>query len=241
MVLLAPWWIIIPVFVALAVGVGVAVHEREQAGTVGMYQSPPDAPEVHAIVERLCVLADLPKPKIMRVWEQAPNSWIQGTHRRGYRLHLTQGLLDLLEPSELEAVIAHELSHIANRDAAVMTIIGGPAEALRTGGERISGLGGAIALAIGWLGTLGTRAVSRQRELAADAGAALLTGNAAALSSALIKVSDGLVAIPVADLRSTAVSDVFRLLPIEEEEDGGLSATHPPLRTRLEHLERVTR
>ena len=89
-----------------------------------------------------------------------PNSWIEGTTRGGFRLHLTQGLLDLLEPRELEAVIAHELAHVANRDAAVMTVVGGPGEALLTGGVRVAGqgwwplmLGGALAALIGWLGT----------------------------------------------------------------------------------------
>ena len=132
-----------------------------------------------------------------------PNSWIEGTTRGGFRLHLTQGLLDLLEPRELEAVIAHELAHVANRDAAVMTVVGGPGEALLTGGVRVAGqgwwplmLGGALATAIGWCGTLGTRALSRYREFAADAGAVAMTGNPAALASALMKVSDGLVAIP---------------------------------------------
>ena len=244
---LAPWWIAIPVFLALAIGAGLALHEREQASASGMVQSPPDAPELHAVVERLCVLADLPKPKIVREWERAPNSWIEGTRRRGYRLHLTHGLLELLEPREVEAVIAHELTHVANRDAAVMTIVGGPAEALRSGGARLAehggplSLGGVVALAIGWLGTLGTRALSRSRELLADAGAVALTGGAAALSSALIKVSDGLVEIPNDDLRSTGVSDVFRLLPVDDEDVGRLSATHPPLRARLEQLEQLER
>ena len=106
-----------------------------------------------------------------------PNSWIEGTKRGGFRLHLTQGLLDLLEPRELEAVIAHELAHVANRDAAVMTVVGGPGEALLTGGVRVAGQGWWPLVAgrrrralIGWIGTLGTRALSRYREFAADAG-----------------------------------------------------------------------
>ena len=91
-----------------------------------------------------------------------PNSWIEGTNRGGFRLHLTQGLLDLLDRHELEAVIAHELAHVANRDAAVMTVVGGPGEALLSGGVRVVNqgwwplvLGGGAATLIGWLGTLG--------------------------------------------------------------------------------------
>ena len=177
-----------------------------------------------------------------------PNSWIEGTTRGGFRLHLTQGLLDLLEPSELEAVIAHELAHVANRDAAVMTVVGGPGEALLSGGVRVAGqgwyplvLGGAIATLIGWIGTIGTRALSRYREFAADAGAVALTGNPAALASALMKVSEGLVAIPQRDLRAASVGDAFHLLPAARENSFGLPATHPPLPARIERLERLER
>src|SRR5262249_46111124 len=145
--------------------------------------SPAEAPELHAAVERLCVVADLAKPTLVLERQTLPNSWIEGTKRGGFRLHLTQGLLDLLEPHEVEAVIAHELAHVANRDAAVMTVIGGPGEALLSGGSRVACqgwwlfmLGGGIAAAIGWVGTLGTRALSRYREYAADAGAVRLTG-----------------------------------------------------------------
>ena len=109
-------------------------------------------------------------------------------------------------------MIAHELAHVVNRDAAVMTVVGGPGEALLAGGVRVAGqgwyplvFGGAIAALIGWIGTIGTRALSRYREYAADAGAVALTGNPAALASALMKVSEGLVAIPQRDLRAAAI------------------------------------
>ena len=185
-VVLAPWWIVIPVFIALAVGVGFALHDREKASASGMVQSPPDAPELHAVVERLCVLADLPKPKIVREWERVRTAGSRGRADAGYRLHLTQGLLDLLEPGELEAVIAHELTHVANRDAAVMTssVVRprrcAPAAAASPTMRAVD-IGGVIALAIGWPATLGTRALSRHRELLADAGSVALTGGGAAL------------------------------------------------------------
>jgi heat shock protein HtpX len=233
---------------ALCVGAVVAVNERISAASRGRELGPAEAPELHAIVERLCVVADLAKPRIVLEAESMPNSWIEGTKRGGFRLHLTQGLLDLLEPSELEAVIAHELAHVVNRDAAVMTVVGGPGEALLAGGFHAARLGGAIsiggliALAIGWVGTYGTRALSRYREFAADAGAVALTGNPVALASALMKVSDGLVAIPRKDLRKASLHDAFHLLPAARKSDFGLPATHPPLRARiarLEHLERT--
>jgi heat shock protein HtpX len=246
------WWLstqlILVVIAALITGIVLTVRERIAVASGGLPLRPADAPEVHAIVERLCVVGDLRKPKLVLEYEQQPNSWIEGTSRGGYRLHLTQGLLELLEPRELEAVIAHELAHVANRDAAVMTVIGGPGEALLTGGIRVAGqgwwplmLGGALAAAIGWCGSVGTRALSRYREFAADEGAVKLTGSPAALASALTKVSEGLVGIPQRDLRAVAVRDAFHLLPADRAKRYGLPPTHPPLRARIERLERLER
>ena len=137
----AEWKVIGVVFIALATGTVMAARERADAASRGRRLTPAEAPELHAIVERLCVVADLPKPAVVLEDETQPNSWIEGTTRGGFRLHLTQGLLDLLEPRELEAVIAHELAHVANRDAAVMTVVGGPGEALLSGGLRVAGHG----------------------------------------------------------------------------------------------------
>ena len=233
---------------ALCIGAWVAIRERVEESSRGRRLQPADAPELHAIVERLCVLADLPKPTVLLDSRRMPNSWIEGTRRGGFRLHLTQGLLDLLEPRELEAVIAHELAHVVNRDAAVMTVVGGPGEALLAGGVRVASqgwfpimVGGAIASGIGWIGTYGTRALSRYREYAADAGAVALTGSPAALASALMKVSDGLVAMPRRDLREASLHDAFHLLPVAKEQAFGLPDTHPPLRARIERLERLER
>ncbi len=248
MALLSSFTIRAVVIGALCIGAWVAVRERVEASSRGRRLVPADAPDVHAIVERLCVLADLPKPAIVLDSRPMPNSWIEGTRRGGFRLHLTQGLLDLLEPRELEAVIAHELAHVVNRDAAVMTVVGGPGEALLAGGVRVASqgwfpimVGGLIASGIGWVGTLGTRALSRYREFAADEGAVALTGSPAALASALMKVSDGLVAMPRRDLREAAVQDAFHLLPVARDSAYGLPATHPPLKARIERLERLER
>src|SRR4051794_36869022 len=174
----APWEVITVVFGALAIGGWVGVRERVAVSSRGRRLSVAEAPELHSIVERLCVVADLAKPTIMLDRQLQPNSWIEGTKRGGFRLHLTQGLLDLLEPRELEAVIAHELAHVVNRDAAVMTVVGGPGEALLSGGLRVASqgwfpiiAGGMIASAIGWVGTFGTPALSRHPEVAAHQGA----------------------------------------------------------------------
>jgi heat shock protein HtpX len=249
LVALAPGRVLIGVGIAAALGVGIAVSDRARrpdARPVG----PDEAPELHAIVERLCVLADLPRPEIVIEPEDQPNSWLVGLRRGRARLHVTRGLLELLSPAELEAVIGHELAHLAHRDAAVMTAVGGPGAVLLSGGRRATQMGwfaligGFVAIAIGWLGRLGTQALSRHRELAADAGSAALTGRPAALASALLKVSGRLKALPAEDLRVAAARDVFHLLPVESAGDGLralVSATHPRLETRIQRLERLER
>jgi heat shock protein HtpX len=248
MVALSSFTIRAVIIVALCIGAWVAIRERVEASSRGRRLSPAEAPELHAIVERLCVVADLAKPALVLDSRAMPNSWIEGTRRGGYRLHLTQGLLDLLEPRELEAVIAHELAHVVNRDAAVMTVVGGPGEALLAGGVRVASqgwfpimIGGVIASGIGWIGTFGTRALSRYREFAADEGAVAITGSPAALASALMKVSEGLVAMPRKDLRQAALHDAFHLLPVSKDAEFGLPATHPPLTARIERLQRLER
>jgi heat shock protein HtpX len=243
-VLVAPAKIVGIVAIAIVVGVFMAMRDREEirAARGGTYGHP----ELEATVTRLCLAADLPKPEVVVSSQRQPNSWIVWTGGGRYRLHVTEGLLGALEPSELEAVVAHELAHVAHRDAAVMTMVGGPGAVLLRGGFRIARggfwfgmIGALVAAALGWLGSLGGRILSRYREFAADAGAVALTGNPAALASALTKVSDGLVAIPARDLRAAAAMDAFHLLPVAPEGEYGLPATHPPLRARIERLQRL--
>jgi heat shock protein HtpX len=243
-VLVAPTRLVIGIGIAAAIGIGGALNERgrrPQAKPVSV----DEAPGLHAIVDRLCVVADLPEPEIVIEPEKQPNSWIVGLSRGRARLHVTEGLLALLSPSELEAVIGHELAHLAHRDAAVMTAVGGPGAVLLDGGRRsmrggwIVMFGGFVAAAIGWVSQLGTQTLSRHRELAADAGSAALTGRPAALASALRRISGELRLIPHEDLRLAASRDVFHLLPVHEE--SGWTATHPPLAARIERLERLER
>jgi heat shock protein HtpX len=248
--LYAPFRIQAGVVLATLVGVFVVARERKEA-VRGREVTPAEAPELHAVVERLCLLADLPKPKVVVEPEAQPNSWVVSVGRDHTRLHLTRGLLDRLKPSELEAVIAHELAHVAHRDAVVMTIVGGPGAAMLGGGSRIVrhggiwfvSFGGLAAIGIGWVTSLGTRALSRYREFAADAGAVALTGNPAALASALMAVSDGLAALPDRDLRLVAGRDAFHLLPVNRKRPGEwmppLPATHPTLHARIARLERI--
>ena len=248
LVLLAPLKIVLVVVGAMLLGLLENLRERRKRPAAAEL-AVADAPEVHATVERLCLAADIPKPVIVLERERIPNSWVVSLGRGRTRLHLTQGLLDRLSPSELEGVIAHELAHVAQRDAVVMTVVGGPSAALVAGGSHVGSGGGwwplmagcLVALVIGWLGSLGTRLLSRYRELSADAGAAALTGNPAALASALMAVSDGLRTIPKADLREAAARDAFHLLPVGAGKGWHrtLPGTHPSLRTRLARLERM--
>jgi heat shock protein HtpX len=241
-VAVAPLRLVIGVGIAAAIGTGAAIRERREVRGTEVSESA--APGLHAAVERLCVVADLPKPRLVVEPERQPNSWVVALGRDRARLHLTQGLLDRLAPAELEAVIAHELSHVAHRDATVMTVVGGPGAALMAGGSNWSGgwwfgFGNLVAYAIGLVGSLGARALSRYREFAADAGAVALTGNPAALASALMNVSDGLAAMPMHDLRSAVARDSFHLLPVARKDSGPLPATHPPLKARIARLQRL--
>jgi heat shock protein HtpX len=228
--------------------------------------TPTEAPELHAIVERLSVLADERKPDIVLVPEAQPNSWMVTRRRARPRLHITEGLIERLEPAELQAVIAHEIAHLVNRDAAVMTVVSGPGVALRRAARTLSRaqdhrhtdvLSAIVAAllmfswgvslvgaAIGRLSHLGVCSLSRYRELAADTGAAVLTGRPAALASALVKISDGLAALPRKDLRSVAGRDPFHLLPVAGTANGWwerLVATHPPSAVRIERLIQLER
>jgi heat shock protein HtpX len=238
--------LVIVVAIAAIVGVVATVHERASRPEPDELTAA-EAPELHAIVERLCVLADLPKPRIVLEPEALPNSWLVGLSRERSQLHVTRGLLDLLSTEQLEAVVAHELAHAANRDAAVMTAVGGPGAVLLGGGRRLTrgggfwfiSMGAAVAAGIGWLSRLGTQALSRHRELAADAGAASLTGRPAALASALRAVSGQLRVVPREDLRVAAARDLFHLLPVQQ--GGRFTSTHPPLEVRIERLERMER
>ena len=250
LVAVAPFKLVAAFTIAAAIGIGGSLTERRNRPRAEPV-TPAQAPELHAIVDRLCVLADVAKPEIVIEAERQPNSWLVGLSREHARLHVTRGLLDLLTPAELEAVVGHELAHLVNRDAAVMTAVGGPGAILLDGGMRMlrggwwfTLVGGVIAAGVGRLSLLGTQVLSRDRELAADAGSAALTGRPAALASALRRISGELRLIPEEDLRVAACRDVFHLLAVEEEGDGWagrLGATHPPLARRIERLECLER
>jgi hypothetical protein len=154
---------------------------------------------------------------------------------------------DLLEPGELEAVVAHELSHVAHRDATVMTVVGGPGAVLLEGGRTNLGWWGPLvaarlfSFAIGLLASIGSHTLSRYRELTADAGAAALTGRPSALASALLKVSGALELVPRTDLRAVAARDGLHLLAVDDANGWRrlLGRTHPSVERRIAALERL--
>ena len=250
-VMLAPLKVTLIVAGALLVGIVVALVGHARAPQPRPLPRD-ERPELHAIVERLCALADLPRPRIVIDPGRQPNSWVVDAPGRRPTLHVTEPLLELLNPAELEAVVAHELAHVANHDATVMTVVGGPGTALLEGSRRFVNvwpvqLGALVATTIGLASKLGTNALSRYRELSADAGAAALTGRPSALASALLKVSGEQQRVPEADLRAAAARNAFNLLPVEPNAGGwahrlerrALGATHPGLERRLAQLERL--
>jgi heat shock protein HtpX len=219
-------------------------------------------PELHAVVDRLCALADMPKPTIAISNSLVPNAFAAGRKRSGVVLCVTRGMLNRLDEQELEGVIAHELSHIAHGDAMVMTIASfiGVLAGLtaRIGAQlliyagRMRGLWQVLVIAMAvtalaaatWLiSVLLVRALSRYREFAADHAAAELTGNPAALSSALQKVSDRRSLIPSRDLRRATIVNAVAFCPvnISKQPGGQLLSTHPTVEARIERLERVAR
>ncbi|UBU16741.1 zinc metalloprotease HtpX [Nonomuraea gerenzanensis] len=230
-----------------------AMHGREV--------SPQEAPELHGLIDRLCALADMPKPRVAIADSDVPNAFATGRNQKKAVVCVTTGILRRLEPQELEGVIAHELSHVAHRDVAVMTIASflGIVAGLMTrfalysglGGRRNGGQGGlpvgAIILLVSVIvyavSFLLTRALSRYRELAADRAGALLTQRPSALASALTKVSGEMARIPTRDLREAEPFNAFYFAPALSggQSVANLFATHPPLERRLEQLAGISR
>ncbi|HEX8743449.1 MAG TPA: M48 family metalloprotease [Thermoleophilaceae bacterium] len=199
---------------------------------------------------RLATLADVPLPRADLFWADAPLCWTTVGLTGRPRVHVTTTLVQRLSDDQLAAVLAHELTHIANGDARVMTFVAGPASWLVAGLRDMYEEGGramyaAIGLALLLLpvllpAALTGRIASRHRELAADRGGALLTGSPSALASALLELSGRLDRIPRRDLRVAGAGDLFYVLPTREAHGiRRLWATHPPLGRRVVQLERM--
>jgi heat shock protein HtpX len=229
-------------------------------GTMGVKEvSPAEEPELHGIIERLCVQADLPKPRVCVMENSMPNAFAMGRSQKSATVCATRGILELLSPAELEGVMAHELTHVVNRDVMVMTL----ASFFATVASLIvqfgfffgGGFGGGggndegeedviavivVAMAVYAVSFVLLRALSRYREFAADRGSAVLTGRPSALASALLKISGTMERIPSRDLRSAEGMSAFFIVPARAKNSlMNLFADHPPLEQRLEALNRL--
>ena len=178
--------------------------------------SPQEAPELHAMIERLCVQADLPKPRVAMAETSMPNAFALGRSPKHATVCATTGIMELLSPAELEGVMAHELTHVANRDVAIMTLASFFASLasmiLQFGfffghssdDDDSPGFFAVIvaAMFVYAISFVLMMALSRYREFAADRGAAVITGRPSALSSALLKISGTMDSIPQRDMRT---------------------------------------
>jgi heat shock protein HtpX len=219
--------------------------------------TPDEAPGLHAMIERLCIQADLPKPKVAVADMPIPNAFAMGRSQKKAVVCATTGIMETLEPHELEGVMAHELTHVKNRDVMIMTIASffASVAAMITqfgfffgggfgGGDEDSGPGFLVVLLVSFLVYIISfflmLALSRYREFAADRGAAVITGRPSALSSALVKISGAMQQVPKRDLREAERMNAFFIVPTSVK--GAVQtifSTHPPMEKRIERLQRL--
>jgi heat shock protein HtpX len=221
--------------------------------------TPQEAPQLHAMVDRLCVQANIPKPRVAIAQTPMPNAFAVGRSPKTATVCATTGILQLLEPAELEAVLGHEITHVLNRDVVVMTIASFFASiaAFITqfgflfgggfGGNRNNNNNNGfifvilVSAAVYVVSFLLLQALSRYREFAADRGSAILTGRPSALISALLKIDGGMARIPQRDLRaaSSELAAFYIFPPKVKQGLTSLFSTHPPLTARIERLQRL--
>jgi len=251
------------------VGLGIAWFQWYKSDTVALKAmrarevTPEEAPELHGVIDRLCALADMPKPRVAIAYTDMPNAFATGRSANHSAVCVTTGILDRLTAEEVEGVLAHELSHVAHRDVLVMTvaasagIIAGMATrgaqygAIFGGGDRRdnNNNGGVpvwllvlvFSLVVYAVSFFLTRLLSRYRELCADRSGAYLTQKPSALASALTKISGDVASIPTKDLREVQSMNAFFITPaISGMGLKTLTSTHPSLEQRLEQLAKVS-
>lgn len=216
---------------------------------------PEQAPELHALIDRLCLQADLPKPKVAIADDRMPNAFAVGRSQKTATVAVTTGLLELLPPAELEGVLAHELAHVAHRDVLVMTLASFFASLAALivqnaiwfgGGDRDEDDGPgllaviAVSAVVYAVSFFLLRALSRYREFAADRGAAIVTGRPSALAAALVRISDGIERTPDQDLREVGAVQAFYILPPRAKSAvSSLFSTHPATEKRIAALQQI--
>ena len=234
-------------------------------GMGGRLVTPEQAPQLHGVIDRLCAMADMKKPRVAIADTDVPNAFATGRSPNSAVVCATTGLMRRLDDSELEAVLSHELSHVAHRDVAVMTIasflgmMAGLVTRMMLWTGLIGGFGGGrggnnnagnqaalvelgvlvVSIVVYAISFLLTRALSRYRELAADRSGALLIGRPSTLASALVKITGEMSRIPTNDLRKAEAFNAFFFTPAIAQPGVSLStifSTHPPLDKRLAQL-----
>jgi heat shock protein HtpX len=246
-------------------GLGIAWFQWYKSDTVAMRAmgarevSPQQAPELHGMIDRLCALADMPKPRVGIADTDLPNAFATGRSPKRSVVVVTTGILKRLDAEELEGVLAHELSHVAHRDVLVMTVAssagiiagmltrGAQYGAIFGGGRRDSNSGLpvwlvvlVVSLVTYAISFLLLKVLSRYRELSADRAGAYLTLKPHALASALQKITGDINQIPDRDLRQASAMNAFFIAPAARGISlRSLTATHPSLEQRLEQLARI--
>jgi heat shock protein HtpX len=223
-----------------------------------------EAPALHDMIERLAGMADLPKPRVAIIESEVPNAFATGRNKKHSAVAVTTGLWNRLEPQEIEGVLAHELSHIANRDVLVMTVasffamLAGLLTRFGLYSGMFGGFGGnrdsnnnsvpvwlivvVVSVVTYFLSQILILAISRYREYAADRGSALITGAPEHLMSALQKIASQITMIPQEDLRQVETMNAFFIIPTNWRKRGAeLFMTHPPMEKRLAALAEISR
>jgi heat shock protein HtpX len=254
-------------FIIGIIGLGIVWFQWYNSDTLALKAmrcrvvTPEEAPELHGMIDRLCALADMPKPRVGISYSDLPNAFATGRSPHRAAVCVTTGILDRLTAEELEGVLAHELSHVAHRDVLVMTLASsaGIVAGMATRGAQYGAIFGGrrndnngagafgfliaivVSLVVYAISFFLTRLLSRYRELSADRAGAYLTQKPSALASALTKITGEIAAIPQKDLRASQSMNAFFIAPaISGATMKTLTSTHPSLEQRLEQLAKVS-